>query len=85
MHPFICHTYWLFCEKQAPCPLSHRTYAVARPHPIAVIGTGHAGLRQVWGAWCLRFAATSRFDGQAMWFLKHKEYNFVVYDRKARS
>jgi len=36
------------------------------PNPIAIIGTGHAGLRQ------------------AMWFLKHKEYNFVVYDRKAQ-
>jgi len=34
------------------------------PSPIAIIGTGHAGLRQ------------------AMWFLKHKEFNFVVYDRK---
>ncbi|CAK8987703.1 unnamed protein product, partial [Durusdinium trenchii] len=35
------------------------------PNPIAIIGTGHAGLRQ------------------AMFFLKHKERNFVVYDRKA--
>eukprot|EP00442_Polarella_glacialis_P046168 CAMPEP_0115120874 /NCGR_PEP_ID=MMETSP0227-20121206/45935_1 /TAXON_ID=89957 /ORGANISM="Polarella glacialis, Strain CCMP 1383" /LENGTH=637 /DNA_ID=CAMNT_0002522595 /DNA_START=92 /DNA_END=2005 /DNA_ORIENTATION=- len=36
------------------------------PKPIAIIGTGHAGLRQ------------------AMWFLKCKEYNFVVYDRKGQ-
>ncbi|CAE7545732.1 unnamed protein product [Symbiodinium natans] len=35
------------------------------PNPIAIIGTGHAGLRQ------------------AMFFIKHKEFNFVVYDRKA--
>ncbi|CAE7698912.1 unnamed protein product [Symbiodinium microadriaticum] len=35
------------------------------PSPIAIIGTGHAGLRQ------------------AMFFLKNKEYNFIVYDRKA--
>ena len=32
--------------------------------PIAIIGTGHCGLRQ------------------AMFFLKHRETNFVVYDRK---
>ncbi|CAJ1415513.1 unnamed protein product [Effrenium voratum] len=36
------------------------------PNPIAIIGTGHAGLRQ------------------AMWFIKNQEFNFVVYDRKAR-
>ncbi|CAK0868368.1 unnamed protein product, partial [Prorocentrum cordatum] len=34
--------------------------------PIAVIGSGHAGLRQ------------------ALFFLKHNEHNFVVYDRKAK-
>jgi len=33
-------------------------------HPIAIIGTGHSGLRQ------------------AMWFLKHGETNFVLYDRR---
>merc|ERR1740139_2072489 len=32
--------------------------------PIAIIGTGHGGLRQ------------------AMFFIKHKEFNFVIYDRK---
>lgn len=33
-------------------------------HPLCIIGTGHAGLRQ------------------AMYWLKNKERNFVVYDRK---
>jgi hypothetical protein len=28
-------------------------------------------------------SATEFPEWQAMWFLKHKEYNFVVYDRKA--
>jgi len=33
-------------------------------HPMVIIGTGHAGLKQ------------------AMWYLKHKETNFILYDRK---
>lgn len=33
-------------------------------HPLAIIGAGHAGMRQ------------------AMWYLKHGETNFVIYDKK---
>ena len=36
------------------------------PHPIAVIGAGHIGLRQ------------------AMIFMKHKEFNFVIFDRRPK-
>jgi len=39
---------------------------VEHPHPIAVIGAGHIGLRQ------------------AMIFLKHRQTNFVVFDRKPK-